>query len=318
MDDASRMNSPERPRRRVDNRGFARGGMWGIIIRNMKNPYFRKVIIISVILSFLYTFLLIVQGVAISHATYTFSGTQSVTLTTNVDWLSDLITPITYLLGFPMIVITIVFGDSYGGALSAGIIMGYIGSLLVFVSWFIVLYVITYFYSRLKKSASLSQESVSQTPKISNRALIIVSVILAILFNVVSVAYSFVLEQSTFNQLKGPVVANIISVSPSTAKIDDTINMTMSSNVDHTSYFSVDLVKPGTDPHSFPGSLGRLWRGMVPQDGVISFVLQAENCPVYAGTSCDLPLVEATPGVYKLRFSSSRAEYTDADFVIAQ
>jgi len=250
-----------------------------------------------------------------SHAAYQFSGTQSVVVTSNVQWVSMLNVPIE-LIGFPVL-IAYILGEE--AVLLAAVVMGFIGPFIVFIGWIIILYAITYIYSRIKSAkASPSQVDIPKTYKVSNKALTIVSVIIILLLCVGNLAYNFSLEQSTFTALSAePPTGQIVSISPSSARVGDTINITMS-GVDHASYFSVDLIKSDADSRVFPGSLGRLWRNTVPVNNIISFVLQAKNCPIYAGTSCDLPLVNVTPGTYKLRFSSSKAQYSEDDFTIVQ
>jgi len=212
----------------------------------------------------------------------------------------------------PVTAFPIMLGYSLGGGLLLGMATEFIGPFLVFIFWFIILFLITYLYSRVFKKTETIVD-----PK-SHRTLIVWCVLSLVLLTAIQLYAMYDVgkrvENLTQTGTGDSTPGNILLVSPSSAKIGDTINITVS-GFDNSMYTSVDLLKDNITYGKYGPTLGRLWRNLIPQSNIISFVLQAQNCPLYAGTDCDASLVNTVSGNYKLRVENV-TQSAETDFTI--
>lgn len=268
----------------------------------MKNPYLRFVLITSLVLAILFTCSMVLESYSVLWTSYSFNSTtlssgvvavQANPTSNSFMVLAKLVEPIT---AFPIMI-----GYTLGGGLLLGIATEFIGPFMVFIFWFIILFLITYFYSRLFKKA----ENIVDTK--SHKTLIICCILSLVLLTAIQLYATYDVSKRVDTMINPGVSnstpGNVISVSPQPAKVGDTINLTVS-GFDNSMYTSVDLLKDNVTYGKYGLTQGRLWRNLIPQNNVISFVLQAQNCPLYAGTDCDTSLVSTVPGNYRLRIEN--------------
>lgn len=300
----------------------------------MKNPYLRTILIISLILSFLYTFIILFEGSVISKMSYQSNSTSlddiyvppvsklsdepvppvsdlEVVKSTkpDVDSTSMWATSIVYIIGFPMIAMFFIFGGGEGAAMGAGIIMEFIGPILVFVSWFLVLYIITYIYSRFKRNHNILSENINIPEKKSSiKGLVIICIICVISLSAVSFGYIVMQEQQVFNNLRGYPVS-LASISPERAYQGDLITLKGSgfSKQDMTIWL-VDK-----DQNKY----GLLWMGKSSNDTSVQFTLKTQLCSTAGQTNCQYP-ENFNPGKYVIEIRGGSLPYPSKSFEVLE
>lgn len=192
----------------------------------MKNPYMRHILLISLLLSFIYVLTIILQYNIISHTSLSIDTSRIsegiVRTTSSTDLLMRWMTILLYFVGFIQIVLSYVFSHDSGSGLILGITMQYIGPMLVFISWFILLYLVTKLYAKLKMSVNngLSNQTNFDTNayKISTRLLVIICIVFVIILTIGNLVYSSWKVKKSFESLKDNY--STIKVSDSLKKVD--------------------------------------------------------------------------------------------------
>lgn len=266
----------------------------------MKNPYLRFVIIISLLISFLYVLCSVSEIIISSNASFELStkvlsnGVVDNVLVSNMSSISKLVSSIGMLASFiPMFIgysiLSFLSGDGEGAGLLMGIIMEFIGPILVFICWFVILYLITYFYYKLVKSKRENNEnSPVENNKTISKKFILISLTIVILFNITNFSYLWFQELKTFNDRAGHPIT-ITSVKPNLAKIGETIT------INGNGFLGQELIVWLADKTN--NKYGMFWMGEPTNDTTIIFKIPSVLCAVAVQTNCEHP-VTFKPGKY--------------------
>ncbi len=275
----------------------------------MNNHFVRKVLWTSLVLSFVYSLsvvsdMYIIQHVPESQISIVVDngGNHSLTYGKEIDLFRSINGSVQTVVNLPIYPLLILGGFGFA------IVMGYIGPILIFISWFIILYILSFVYFRLiKKSTQIVNP-------VSNKKLIIICIIGTVLLSFVQFRLQVSAEKALFApQNEG----NVISITPRNAKIGDTIKIILS-DADHEGYSYVSLIKY-LEPGKGYYKKGTVWIGKIPEDNTVNFVLKGKNCfDMVLDERCDL-FVDAVPDTYKLRIQSpGDSVLLESDFKIVQ
>lgn len=196
-----------------------------------------------------------------------------------------------YVLGFPIYALYFLAQSNEGLLLLLGIIVEFIGPIIAFVGWSIILYLIYLVFSSLLRKNSTNEPQ-------SNKKLISFCIIAVIILSVMQ--FLFILNRT--QQLFSPKSdGKIINVSPSVLKIGESVSVNVS-GFSHDTYSYATLIKYLPDGSYY--KKGTVWVGKVPENNIITFILEEKNCDsMVTKESCD-SFVNLIPDNYKLRIQS--------------